>query len=67
MYDFKLQLESDDCQCSDLSHSPSGRIFNGTNLDKRDALYVAALYAANLKKIVGQLLLKNIYFLIFYH
>ena len=46
-YDFKLQLEPNDCVCNDLSHSPRGRIFNGTDLDSRDALYVAALYALN--------------------
>ena len=44
LYDFKLQLEPNDCACNDLSHSPGGRIFNGTNLDRYDLLYVAALY-----------------------
>ena len=44
LYDFKLQLEPSDCVCNDLSHSLRGRIFNGTNLDRRDLPYVAALY-----------------------
>ena len=43
--DFKLPLETNDCRCNDLPHSPMGRIFNGTDLDSRDLLYVAALYA----------------------
>ena len=42
--DPKLLLRQSDCVCSDLLYSPKGRIFNGTELDRRDALYVAALY-----------------------
>ena len=42
--DFKVPLESNDCQCNDQSHSPMGRILNGTDLDRRDLLYVVAIY-----------------------
>ena len=54
-YDYKLQLEPDECICSDLSYSPSGRIFNGTNLDQRDLLYVVAIYGEEVKKKLCQL------------
>ena len=70
-YDFKLQLEPNDCVCNDLSDSPKGRIFNGTNLDRRDLLYVASLYTEFKEKKICQLHLLKDYFiffkLIFYH
>ena len=43
-YDFKLQLEPNDCVCNRPSHSLKGRVFNGTKLDKRDLPYVVSLY-----------------------
>ena len=62
-YDFKLQIPPKDCVCKDLSYSPKGRIFNGTNLDSRDLPYVAVLYAE--KNIRESHLLKRNF--IFYH
>ena len=61
-YDFKLPLESSDCVCNDLSHSPRGRIFNGTYLDRRDLLYVAALYTEYEKVYFCKLHLLKEYF-----
>ena len=53
--DFKLPLESNDCLCNDISHSPKGRIFNGIDLDSRDLLYIVALYMEYFRVIGCQL------------
>ena len=54
--DFKPLLRQNGCVCSDLSHSPRGRIFNGTKLDSRDLLYVASLYALMRRLIPSKLI-----------
>ena len=61
--DPKLLLRQSDCVCSDLLYSPKGRLFNGTELDRRDALYVAALYVVYMRLIVGKLHILKEYFI----
>ena len=64
--DFKLPLESNDCVCSDLSPSPMGRIYNGTDLDRHDLLYVAAIYGEYIKVKNCQLHLRENFIIIFF-
>ena len=46
--DFKLPINRINCGCDDLVRRPKGRIFNGTDLGRYDAQYVAALYSVNI-------------------
>ena len=41
---FKPVLYQKDCRCKNMTHSPIGRIYQGTPLDSRDLLYVAAIF-----------------------
>ena len=48
-YSFKRLLDPKYCQCNNITHSPMGRIFNGTTLDFRDLPYVVSIYEIKTK------------------
>ena len=50
-YPFKTLLSPKNCGCNNITHSPMGRIFNGTTLDSRDLPYVASIYGFRIKSI----------------
>ena len=51
-YPYSPLISQEHCWCNNVTHSPKGRIFNGTVLDSRDLPYVASIYGFRLTTII---------------
>ena len=52
-YPYSPLISQEHCWCNNVTHSPKGRIFNGTVLDSRDLPYVASIYGFKIMDIFG--------------
>ena len=55
-YPFKTLLSPKNCRCNNITHSPMGRIFNGTDLDSRDLPYVVPIYSVKAVYCTGTII-----------